>query len=172
MTIQEAKQILIGRIGFQGDEPISGRFYESEHPIISLENIKVSQPEIDITDEDFTLYISNLKSSVCFQVLSDVVIKNGVNDNLFDLYPSLFDNLLAMQMQIKVYNILLSSTRSSRNEAINKNSLQRIYFDLKGNKGSEKYPIADGIEHKYRSEVRRVKNRVGGQRKFTNVTMR
>ncbi len=174
MTKAEAKDVLIERLDFRVDsaDPVSGIYFEDEHPIITLDNIKATQPEEGISDEDFDAYLLLLKQSVIYKVLADVVDRDELDDEHLNFYPSLFDNLISMQMQIRVINIILSSSRSNIGEAIAKNALQRIYFDLKGNKGSDKYPIADGIEHKYRSEIRRVKNIIGDQRKFKSITTR
>ncbi len=172
MTKTEVKDILVGRLDFRVDSPVnaSGRYFEGEHSIITLDNIKNSQPEVNISESDFSDYLSRLKDDVVYQVLSDVFDRDEIKDEIIDFYPSLFDNSIAMQMHIKVINIILASNRSSLAEKIGKGAINRIFFDLKGNKGSDKFPIADGIEHKYRSEIRRVKNKIGGQRKFLSIT--
>lgn len=172
MTKAEAKDILIDRLDFRvdGADPVSGVYFEDEHPIITVDNIMGVQSDEDISDTDFATYLETLKGSVVFKVLADAFDGDDIQDDCLDFYPSLFDNLISMQMQIRVINIILSTTRSSIEEVIAKNALQRIYFDLKGNKGSEKYPIADGIEHKYRSELRRVKNIINRPRMFKSIT--
>ena len=174
MTKTEAKDILVTRLDFrlEGSNPVSGLHYEDEHPIITLDTIKEAQADIEISDADFLIYLEDLKQSVAYKVLADVLDRDYLEDKYLVFYPSLFDSLLSMQMQIRVINIILSSKRSNASEIIAKNALQRIYFDLKGNKESDKFPITDGIEHKYRSELRRVKNIIGNQRKFTSITSR
>lgn len=172
MTKTEAKDILVGRLDFKvtGAAPVSGVYFEDEHPIITVANIRATQPNESITDGEFDTYLADLKKSVVYKVLADAMDRDEIDSKQLSFYPSIFDNLISMQMQIRVINIILSSERSNKNEIIAKSALQRIYFDLKGNQGSEKFPIADGLEHKYRSELRRVKNIIGGQRKFVSIT--
>ncbi len=174
MTRAEAKTELENRIDFKIDNPTnnSGLFFENQHPIITLKNIRSVQPDKDITDIDFGLYLIELKEAVIFQVLADVFDSDNINPDIFSFYPSLFDNAISMQMLVKVINLILSSKRSNLNEVIGKQALQRIYFDLKGNKGSDKFPVADGIEHKYRDEIVLIKQKTSEQKAFVSITTR
>lgn len=163
MTKSEAKDILNDRLDFRvsGATPVSGRYFEGEHAIVLLENIRSSQEDIDITDGNFDAYLITLKNDLAYQVLSDVFDKDEIDDDLLDFYPALFDNLLSMRMAIKVINIIIAATRSNRIQSINEESVKMIYFDVNGE---------NGFLNRYDAELQRVKNRTGNQQKMTTIT--
>ena len=109
MTRTEAKDILINRLDFkiEGANPDSKRFYESEHPIVTLDNIKECQPEADIYEEDFAVYLTQLKTETIYQLLADVFVVDDISDDILDFYPALFDNCLSLLMTIKVIELII-----------------------------------------------------------------
>lgn len=165
MTKSEAKDILINRLDFKvsGASPTSGIYFEGEHPIVTLENIKENQPEIGISDNDFTTYLTGLKESVVYEVLAVVFDRDYIDDNLLDFKPALFDKLISLQMTMKVINLIISSVRLNGTQRINTESLKQIYVDLNAPKG---------IRYEYDRECERVKNVTGGQRRFLSITSR
>lgn len=176
MNKQEAKDLLIDRVGFRGETSLSGKTFEAEAAIITKETIRKVQPNIQITDEDFLIYLVTLRTDTIYQVLADVYDFDKIDESDLTRRPSLFDNAISMQMLIKVSNLILSSTRSNLEEVASKRVMQKLYFDLKGNrvnnKESSNFPITDGIEHKYRSEIIRIQNRTSNRRRLGSITVR
>lgn len=172
MTLTEAKDILILRFDFRvsGADPASGRYFEAENHIITLDNIRNAQPEVNISDGDFTTYLTTLKNDCVLQILANVFDKDELEDNLLDCYPSLFDDLISMSMAMKVINLILTSTRSNRTERITKEASQLLYLDVNGNNSNPNFPYTKGLSQKYSIELKRVKNCLFTQRKFNTIT--
>lgn len=173
MTLTEAKDILINRLDFRVTEasPASGRFFEAENHFITTEMIKDCQPTENISDGDFTTYLTVLKNDCVFEVLGNVFNKDKIDDGLLDKYPSLFDDLLSMSMAIRVLNLIMTSTRSNRNERIGKDSLMLLYLELNGNSRDHNFPFSKGLEQKYKDELMRVKVFLFTQKRFKTVTI-
>lgn len=163
MTKTEAKDILINRLDFRvsGANPDSGRYFEGEHPIVLLENIRECQPSIGISDGDFTTYLTTLKTDVIYGVLSDVFDKDEIEDSILTYYPALFDNVISMKMTIKVIDLIIAATRSNRTTNISDDTVKMIYFDVNG---------ANGYLSRYQIELKRVKNKTGNQPKLRSIT--
>lgn len=175
MTIIEAKDILIQRLSFklQGANPTSGRFYEDSHPIVTTSNIKSSQEVIDISDNDFNVFLNGFETGNVFKVLADCTDKDILRDDLLTEFPSLFDNAISYGMAIRTIELIISSVRSNRNKRINEETINKIHFDLNGNYGrnyNPKYPKQQGIASKYALEIERIQKFIGGQRKLVSVT--
>lgn len=182
-TISEAKDILINRIGWKDDKTVtgfvvsptnletaSGRFYQDEHSAVTLNNIRESQPIIGISEEDFNAYLTDMKRQVSYQVLSDVFEKNKINDSLFDLYPSGFDNLLSLRMVIVVSELMLTSTRYNVTERYSKDFVGKLNYDIY-REAPNKFAIRNvnyshtmGIATRYDFELNSVRRRFGAQR--------
>lgn len=182
-TISEAKDILIDRIGWKDDKTVtgfvvsptnletaSGRFYQDEHSAVTLNNIRESQPIIGISEEDFNVYLTDMKRQVVYQVLSDVFEKDKINDSLFDLYPSGFDNLLSLRMVIVVSELMLTSTRYNVTERYSKDFVGKLNYDIY-REAPNKFAIRNvnyshtmGIATRYDFELNSVRRRFGAQR--------
>lgn len=182
-TISEAKDILIDRLGWKDDKTVdgfvvnptnlttdSGRFYQDEHSAVTLNNIRESQPIIGIGVDDFNDYLTDMKRQVCYQVLSDVFEKNKINDSLFDLYPSGFDNLLSLRMVIVVSELILTSTRYNVTERYSKDFVGKLNYDIY-REAPNKFAIRNvnyshtmGIATRYDFELNSVRRRFGAQR--------
>lgn len=175
MTRTTAKDILISRIGFKGDTPVSGRFFEGGHSIVTLDNIRECQPKQNITDEEFNTYKTEIKTNVIYQLLADVYDSDDVQAETLDFKPALFDNCIIILMTIKVIELIITSQRSNITERISKEAAQQIHFDLNGNYGKDynpNFPRAFGIADKYKDELRIVKNAVGKPKMLKSITTR
>lgn len=177
MTKTEAKDILINRLDFRatGATPVSGRFFESEHSIVTLSNIRECQPNENITDNDFDTYLSELKTDSVYHVLADVYDTDDLPDDFLECYPAIFDNLLSTIMTVKVIEMIITSQRSNRSQRISKEAAQQLHFDLNGNYGKDSnpnYPRAFGIADKYNKELKRVKGKTQKQKSFVSITTR
>lgn len=182
-TISEAKDILIDRIGWKDDKTVdgfvvdptvlksdSGRYYQDEHSAVTLKNLRDCQPILRISTDDFNDFLQNLKRQVAFQVLSDVFEKNKINDRLFDLYPSGFDNLLSLRMVIVVSELILTTTRYNVTERFSKDFVGKLNYDIY-REAPNKFAVSNvnynhsmGISTRYGFELDSVRRRFGSQR--------
>jgi len=80
MTISEAKDILVDRIGWRDDETVlgfalsannsttvSGKFFQSEHSCVTLANIRDCQPIVNISESKFNSYLEMVGSKRWFK---------------------------------------------------------------------------------------------------------
>jgi len=176
-SISEAKELLINRIGWRDDKTVtgfiiystnketdSGRFFQDEHSVITLSNIRDCQPIVSISNDDFNEYLGNLKRQVIYQVLSDVFEKDRINDKLFDLYISGFDNLISLRMVLLVSELMTSTTRFNVTERFSKDFLGKLNHDIFGNSDKSISIHSMGISSRYGFELNSVRRRFGSQR--------
>lgn len=183
MTLSEAKDIIVRRIGWRDDKTVtgfvlsannlltdSGRYYQDEHSAITLKNIRDCQPLINISTDDFNSHLENLKTQVAIQVLSSVFEKDLVDDRIFDLYPSAFDNLLSLRMVIVVSEQMMTSTRYNVTERFTKDFVGKLNYDI-FREAPNKFAIRGanyshtlGIATRYDFELKSVQRRFGSQR--------
>ena len=191
MTISEAKDILIDRLGWRDDKTItgfvlsapnlitnSGRYFQAEHSSVTLENIKDCQPIVDISDEDFNSHLVNMTEQVAFQVLSDVFERDFIDDNLFNLYSTAFDNVLSLRMVIVVAESIMTSTRSNRIERLGDGFIGKLNYDIFRDAPNKfairnlNYKHSMGITTRYAMELTSVQRRFGNQRNLIRTITR
>lgn len=182
MTLSEAKDILVNRIGWRDDKTVkgfvlsapnllsnSGKFFQAEHTAITLENIRDCQPVRNIDAADFNSYLQDLGEQAVLQVLDDSFEKDFVQDNIFDLYPSAFDKAISLRMAIVVSELIFTSTRSNDIERLTKDFIGKLNYDIYRetvNKfaNSKTYRYSMGISSRYGFEIDSVQARFGNQR--------
>lgn len=181
MTITEAKDILVKRLGWKQDATYSGvlsadnlktnsgRFFQDEHSAITLANIFDCQPNDEMNNAGFTLYLEDLKRQVAFQVLSSVFEKDTISDNLFILYPSSFDTLLSLRMTIAVSELIMTSTRSNELERVTKDFVGKLNYDIYRESPNKfairgaNYAHTMGIATRFGYELSSIQRRFGSQ---------
>lgn len=183
MTVSEAKDILVLRLGWRDDKTVegfivsannlttnSGRYYQSEHSAITLANIRDCQPITNISVDDFNSYLEDLKEQVAYQVLSAVFEKDVIDDKLFTLYPSGFDNALSLRMVIVVTELILTSVRSNSIERFTKDFVGKIHYDIFRDAPNKfairgaNYKYSLGATTRYGFEIESVQRRFGSLR--------
>lgn len=188
MTIKEAKDILITRIGWRDDKTVdgftlssqnleseSGRYFQDEHSAVLLKNIRDCQPILSISEEDFNTHLLNLKTQVAYQVLSDVFEKSNINQRIFDLFPNAFDNVMSLRMVIVVSEQMLTTTRYNVTERFTKDFVGKLNYDIfreSPNKfaiNSANYGFSMGISTRYGFEIQSIQRRFGSQRNRLKV---
>lgn len=183
MTISEAKDILVNRIGWDDDGTLSGftvtapasttnsgRYFQDEHNAITLENIKDTQPVSDISDAALNTFLVKLRLRAVNKVLADAFEKDFINDDLLTAYPAGFDNAISLQMVIIVSELIISSTRSNRIERMTDDFVGKLNYDIfreAPNKFAIRganYNYSLGVATRYGFEIRSVQRRFGSQR--------
>ena len=183
VTVSEAKEILVKRIGWKDDRTVSGfvvseanaltnsgRYYQDEHAVVTLANIRDCQPLIGMDNDGFNEYLEQLKTQVAYQVLSDVFETDKINNRLFYLYPTAFDNLLRLRMVIVVSEIILTTTRFNITERYSKDFIGKLNYDIY-REAPNKFAVRQinfvhtmGIATRYGFELQSVRRRFGAQR--------
>jgi len=172
-TLNDIKILLKNRVGFR--KPIdasfealdsdntqtdSGLIFQDAYSIITIENIKDSQPIIEIQDTKFNEYLKILRESNVLEMLNDVFQGESVIDEICindDL--SVFDKAIYLRMVIKVSEMILSSPRINiGTHRLNKDVLNKLRLDLNGSNDQRGYqnpnaPYHLGYTSRYRREV-------------------
>jgi len=178
MTISEIKDIIETRLGWRDDKTVesfvlstpnltadSGRYFQSEHSAVTLQNIRDCQPIVSIDEDDFNSYLEDIRLQVVIQVLSDVFEKDYVNDKLLDFYPNAFDNLISLRMTIIIAELIMSSSRSNITERITDSFIRKLNYDIfrdPPSASTSKYSTS--ITYRYSKELESVQRRFGSQR--------
>lgn len=184
MNLSQVKDILVTRIGWKDDKTLdgfvslsadnlqtdSGRYFQSEHPAVTLENIYHCQPIEKISNTDFQDYLQDLREQCVLQVLGDTFEKDFVNDKLLSLYPTAFDTAISLRMVIIVGELIMTSTRSNDIERFTKEFVGKLNYDLYREAPNKfairgaNYRYTLGIATRYGFEIQSAQRRFGQQR--------
>ena len=143
MTIEETYALIATRIGWKDDKTVkgftpstlnqttdSGLFFQDEHSAITLTNIHSCQPRAEISNEDFEIYLDDLRKATVRQVLKDVFSRDYVNDKLLDVYPTAFDDLISLKMTIKISELIMTAIRSNRTKRYDAQFVGKLNYDV------------------------------------------
>ncbi len=183
MTLTEAKDILVNRLGFRDDETVtgfvlsasnlqsdSGRFFQSEHSAVTLQNIRDCQPKAQITTEKFNAYLGQLKEQAVIQVLSEVFERDQMDGSLLTKYPRAFDNAISLRMVIIISEIILTSSRSNKIARFTDAFVGKLNYDIfrdsvqKFAASNVGYNVAMGASTRFLFEINSLRRRFGNQR--------
>lgn len=190
MTLSEAKDILVDRIGWRDDKTVngftlsasnllsnSGRYFQAEHSAVTLENIRSCQPITNISENDFNDYLSNLKEQVVIQVLSDAFEKDYINDDLFTAFPTGFDTAISLRMVVVVGEIIMTNNRNNKTQRHTEDFIGKLNYDIYREAPNKfairgaNYKFTMGIATRYGFEVASLSRRFGQQRNLIkNIT--
>lgn len=183
MTLSEAKDILVTRIGWRDDMTVdgftlstineqsdSGRVFQSEHSAVTLANIRDTQPIRNITESNFNDYLEDFREQVVLQVLSDAFERDYLDDRVLEYYPSAFDDAISLRMVINVSELIMSSTRLNIIERFGKNFAGKLNYDIY-REAPNKFAIREanyrysmGISTRYGFALDSIQRRFGDQR--------
>jgi len=183
MTLSETHTALETLVKWRDDKTLQGfvltgtnlassgdKVFQTGHSAITLQNIKDSQPVLNISDPDFNAYLVNLRSDCVRQVLGDVFEKDYVNDSIFDHYPNSFDDLIIKRMVINVSEMIMTATRSNRIKRMGDEFVGKLNYDV-FREAPNKFAIRGanynhtlGIATRYRFELESVQRRFGQTR--------
>lgn len=183
MKLSEAHSILVERVGWRDDKTIdgftlsvanatseSGRYFQSEHSAVTLENIRDTQPLRQISESDFNEYLENLRSDCVRQVLNDVFERDYVDDNLLVKYPTSFDNCILLRMVINVSELVMTSSRSNKIKRFTDEFIGKLNYDIFRDAPNKfairgaNYKYSLGISTRYGFEVESCQRRFGDVR--------
>ena len=167
-TLNDIKVLLKNRVGYK--KPIdksfenlsddnfqsdSGLYFQNAHPMVSFRNIRNTQPIVDITDETFNLYLSDLRESNVLEVLNDVFQGvSSIDEELILEHISAFDKAIYLRMVLKVGEIILSSDRINTIAFITGEMIAQWRLDLNGSNDGDyinpNYPFHSGYTTRYK----------------------
>ena len=174
---------MVNRIGWKDDKTIAGfvlsagnltsastRYFQEEHPAVTLLNIRDCQPVVKITNDDFNNYLLGMKKQAVNHVLSDVFERDYVNDELLDIYKTGFDNAILLRMVIVVSELIMTSTRSNKVERFTEEFVAKLNYDIY-REAPNKFAIRDlnykfsmGVTTRYGFEISSLQRRFGNQK--------
>lgn len=183
MTLKEAKDILINRIGWRDDKTVeffllsianktseSGRVFQGEHSAITLANIRDCQPIVSITENDFNDYLEDIREQVVIQVLSDAFERDYIDEKVLEYYPSAFDDSISLRMVIVVSELIMTSTRLNNISRFDSDFIGKLNYDIY-RESPNKFAIQDrnytysmGITTRYAFALDSIQRRFGDQR--------
>tara|TARA_R110002020_G_scaffold334555_3_gene549814 strand:+ start:6713 stop:7363 length:651 start_codon:yes stop_codon:yes gene_type:complete len=190
MTISEAKDLIINRIGWRNDDTLgvfdlssanstsnSGRYFQSEHSCITLQNIRDCQPIVNISEDKFNSYLEVLREQVVIQVLSDAFEKDYINDDLLTAYPTAFDNAISLRMVVVVAELIMTNGRLNKTQRFSEGFVGKLNYDIYRESPNKfairgaNYKYSMGVATRYGFEIQSVQRRFGQQRNLIkNIT--
>lgn len=181
MNHVELRDILIGRIGFKQPTDVSftldvatkksdsGRYFEDEHPVVTVRNILATTQEIATDDAGANTLLQSLVKRACIQVVGDVFEVSDIPDDILTNRANIFDDCISKRMAINVGELIVNSTRSNLTELITKEIQQTIFFELNGNADSSSsranpnFPTYVGLKSRYGMAIQKLKDSLGQQ---------
>lgn len=175
-TLNDIKILLKNRVGFRKpiDETFeslnadnsktdSGLIFQDAHSMVSIKNIRNTQPISDIDDTKFNQFLTQLRESNVLEVLNDIFQgESEIDESLIQANISAFDKAIYLRMVLKVGEIILSSSRINETAYFNERMISQWRLDLNGsNDGAYKnpnYPFHSGYTSRYRREIKYIKS--------------
>jgi len=188
MTLQEAKDILVTRIGWRDDKTVSdfplspinlqsdsGRYFQSEHSAVTIANIMDCQPIRVIDEIQFNIFLEQMREQVVLQVLSDAFERNYVNGKILEYYPTCFDEAISLRMVIVVSELIMTTTRMNIVERYGKEFVGKLNYDIYREAPNKfairqvNYKYSMGISTRYAFALDSIQRRFGDQRNRMKV---
>lgn len=187
-THTEIRDILIDRVGWRAEIgstfPVSatnlttnsGRFFQDEHSCVTIDNIRASQPVVNISDADLNLFLAQLKQQSVYQVISDVFQKKDIDPDPINANITMFDQAIMLRMVIIVGEMILTSVRSNKTQRFSDDYINRLHFDIIGSSNvrfavtNRNYKWSMGVTSRYGAEIFELKRFFGQNRMLKSVT--
>ncbi len=174
MTLIEARDILINRIGFsdefedqyalsvENNTSDSQRFFQEEYTWLTLLNIYETANTEPVNDDQFNRHLAYLRRIVVIKVLSDVFINGYADKDKIECNISIFDTAISQRMAIVVGEQILTTSRSNFVQRVTKEFMSTIFFEVDGNSEDDKinddFPTNLGLKSRYGLEVKRLRD--------------
>jgi len=186
----ELRDILVDRIGFKQPTDVSfildattltsdsGRYFEDEHPVVTVRNILATTQEIATDDAGANTLLQSLVKRACIQVVGDVFEVSEISDDILTNRANIFDDCISKRMAINVGELIINSTRSNLTELITKEIQQKIFFELNGNadssssRANQNFPTYIGLKSRYGMAIRKLKDSLGQEKMLDVSTFR
>lgn len=172
MTHLELRNRLMNRVGWKQPtgssyaidsdnmESESLRYFQDEHPCVTLDNIYHTMEPEGSTDYEFNAHLKLLKERAIILVVSDVFKTNVIDDNILTDRENILDDCISKRMAIVVGETIVTSSVSNRIERLTKEYNQQLFFELNGNADSSSsranpnFPTYIGLKSRYGMAVK------------------
>lgn len=180
-----AIQALVERIGW--DEPVpptdialttdnvlsaSGRFFTSFNLLVTVENVFKCIPNLDVTNDDLTVYLEKLKKDCVLEVLNKIFDSNPLANyqysgqvrsiNYLTDYSdviiskaAIFDECIGNSMVVRCFQLFVATIRSNENERTIAASFELLMAQLEGLKNEYGKTIQKGYKSIFEDEIRK-----------------
>lgn len=136
--------------------------FQDVHKTVTIHNIHGTQPDSDISNADFNVYLRRMMRICANKVLEDVFSLNKravvsvdydsmINDNI-----EVFDEPLKLYMAIQTIQLIISTTRSNLDERILKLSYNKLKVELEGAKNENGKIVSVGLFYLYSKSINNV----------------
>ncbi|WP_438423258.1 hypothetical protein [Aquimarina macrocephali] len=139
---------LVDRIGF-GDYQLiniddsnirgaSGRLFSFYHKLITVNNLYETVEEVNMRDNDFNSYLTQLKTDSVKAILADIFNKNRLYQTEVDYsdiiinQPELFDDAIGYSLAISGIQQMISTTRINSTVRKAEGAYQAMKIELEG----------------------------------------
>ena len=187
MYNEQSKIALEGRIGWSNPIPpnteitltldndvsFSGRYFNSYHQLVIVENVYLCINNIDISNDDFNEYIAQMRIDCVNEVLNKIFDTNilakakssklGYSLNFKQDYSddilnnlSLFDDCIGYCMSVKCLQMFITSTRSNGGERQIAQSYEFLKSELEGFRNNEGVVVANGVNSFFEASISNV----------------
>ncbi len=174
MYSQEAIDAIVNRIGWselssglpfdlseENKTAESGKTFNWYHSLVLVDNIYAAVPEVNMADEEFNNYLSEIRKQAVASVLTSILDYHPDYDpkkdysNIITDRPTLFDDAIGYSVAIKMIELFLSTTRSNFQERSAKMSYQTLKVELEGARNDNGHFVAKGIIYKLEQSIRK-----------------
>ncbi len=145
--------------------------YQDAHKLVTIENIHSTQPNSEISDSDFNIYLIRLNNVCVTRVLEDVFDTNTViddtknYDSLIELKQNVFDVSLKLFMAVQVIQGMITSIRKNPEERTLKNSYNYLKVELDGAKNENGKVLSVGVGYLYRESIKEIREKLFPKKK-------
>lgn len=177
-------QVLVDRVGWalpippstivltsENTKSDSGRYFDAFHKMCIVENVFDVQPNHNISNTDFNVYLYGLKKAATMKVLSAIFdlneranlsvatsglrvdISNTDYSQMITTRASIFDDCLGYQMACDVLEMILLTTRSNQTESISKYNYQQLKLELDGFTNEGGHLVSKGLHFKLNASI-------------------
>lgn len=144
----------------------SGRNFQSFHQLVNVENIYDAVPEVEMEEEAFNKFLSDLREQAVLAVIPEIMDKNIKYDSAKDYTQViidnaiLFDDAIGFKVCISVLELLIATKRSNLAERNAKLSVSNLKLEIEGFRNDSGILVAKGITQKLEMAIRKATNKL------------
>lgn len=171
MYSQESIDALTNRIGWSESSGLSiglsesnktansGKTFNWYHPLVLIDNIYAAVPQVNMEEEGFNNYLSEVRKQAVSSVLTSILDYHPDYDskkdysNVITDRQTLFDDAIGYSVAIKMIELFISTTRINFKDRSVKMSYQNLKVELEGARNDNGHFIAKGIIYKLNESI-------------------
>lgn len=144
----------------------SGRNFQSFHQLAIVENIYDAVSQVEMADDDFNAYLSDLREQAVLSILPEIMDKNSKYESSKDYTQviidnaRLFDDAIGFKTAIMALELFMSTTRSNLAERNAKLAVSNLKLEVEGFRNDNGVLVAKGITQKLEKAIRIASNRI------------